>query len=262
MAPVYHPGLPVCRRGTAVAVPSLSALLPVAAVVGLTAAGAVGAGPAPRPPAQAQVVRIYQRDCATCHGADAAGTARGPTLQGRGRAAVDYMLTTGRMPIADPHDKLERNRPRYDKATIAALEDYIAGLAPGGRAVPTLPPAAEADVQKGATLYAAQCAACHSWSGEGGALSYREAPALVHATRTQVAEAVRLGPGTMPAFGHAALSDDDVAAVAAYVRYLDAPRDRGGLSLWHLGPLAEGGVAWVVGIGVLLVALRKTGSDE
>jgi ubiquinol-cytochrome c reductase cytochrome c subunit len=66
----------------------------------------------------------------------------------------------------------------------------------------------------------------------------------------------------MPAFGRAALSDADVAAVASYVRYLDAPRDRGGLSLWHLGPLAEGAVAWVVGVGALLVGLRKVGTDK
>ena len=41
----------------------------------------------------------YLRDCATCHGADARGTAFGPTLQGVGAAAVDYWVSTGRMPL-------------------------------------------------------------------------------------------------------------------------------------------------------------------
>jgi ubiquinol-cytochrome c reductase cytochrome c subunit len=63
----------------------------------------------------------------------------------------------------------------------------------------------------------------------------------------------------MPAFGQAALNDDGLQSVVAYVRYLDAPRDRGGNPLWHLGPVAEGGIAWVVGIGLLLLALRWIG---
>ncbi len=42
---------------------------------------------------------VYLRDCAGCHGADAKGTSKAPTLEGWGRAGVDYALTTGRMPL-------------------------------------------------------------------------------------------------------------------------------------------------------------------
>ena len=38
---------------------------------------------------------VYLRDCAVCHGPDGRGTASGPTLEGWGRAGVDYVLTTG-----------------------------------------------------------------------------------------------------------------------------------------------------------------------
>ena len=55
----------------------------------------------------------------------------------------------------------------------------------------------------------------------------------------------------MPAFGEAALTDDQLNDVVTYVRYLDKPRDRGGSALWHLGPVAEGAIALAI-LGALL----------
>jgi ubiquinol-cytochrome c reductase cytochrome c subunit len=89
----------------------------------------------------------------------------------------------------------------------------------------------------------------------------REAPPLHRATTKQVAEAIRVGPGAMPAFGTAALTNQDVDDVVAYVRYLDAPRDEGGWSIWHLGPVAEGGVAWLIGIVALVLLVRWMGES-
>ena len=45
------------------------------------------------------------------------------------------------------------------------------------------------------------------------------------------------------------LSDQQVSAIATYVQYLHHPDDRGGLGLGHLGPVPEGFVGWVVGMG-------------
>jgi ubiquinol-cytochrome c reductase cytochrome c subunit len=104
------------------------------------------------------------------------------------------------------------------------------------------------------------CAACHAWSGNGGALLHREAPPVHQATPTQIAEAVRGGPGNMPAFGQAALTDRQVDSIVRYVRYLDDPNDRGGSSLWHVGPLVEGAVAIVIGLGALVIATRWIGT--
>ena len=50
-----------------------------------------------------------------------------------------------------------------------------------------------------------------------------------------------------------------LSALVAYVRYLDHPDNRGGQPLWYLGPVAEGGVAILIGLGVLLVACRWIG---
>src|SRR5207302_794307 len=115
---------------------------------------------------------------------------------------------------------------------------------------------------RGGELFRLQCAACHAWAGDGGALLHREAPSLHHDTPTQIGDAVRAGPGLMPAFGQAALTDNQLNDLAAYVRYLDHPDDRGGEPLWHLGPMAEGGVAVICGLGIMLLTIRWIGDKE
>jgi ubiquinol-cytochrome c reductase cytochrome c subunit len=219
----------------------------------------------------ATVQDVYLRDCATCHGADARGTELGPDLHGAGAAQVDFQLSTGRMPAPTGDAAQHRQRPteevaqarrppKYDAATRRALVEYVVQLAGGGG--PAIPDvhAATGDVAAGGTVYRLQCAACHAWSGDGGALLQREAPSTHPATPLEIAEAVRSGPGNMPAFGHAALNDRQLQSLVSYVRYLDHPQDHGGSPLWHLGPLAEGAVAVFVGLGLLVLAARWIGT--
>jgi len=227
---------------------------------------------------------IYLRDCAVCHGADGRGTNAGPTLFHVGRASLDYWLSTGRMPLyantprvpgprrverplpgqqlADPNATPRRQRPAYPQPVIDALINYVYDLTGGdGLGIPPLHPAS-ANLADGGELFRQQCAACHAWAGDGGALLHREAPSLHDGTTMQIAEAIRIGPGAMPAFGGAALTDAQLNDLVAYVRYLDNPEDRGGEPLWHLGPVAEGGIAWVFGLGILLVAVRWMGESS
>jgi ubiquinol-cytochrome c reductase cytochrome c subunit len=222
---------------------------------------------------------IYLRDCAVCHGADAAGTVYGPSLQGVGAAAVDYWVSTGRMPLLQGLDRpakspvqqprpgqqlpdtfalIRRHPPLYPPDVIAGLVSYVASITGPGPGIPQVDLAA-ASLPRGGELYREQCAACHAWGGDGGALLNIQAPALHSATSVQVAEAVRVGPDNMPAFGTAAISPEDLNSVVAYVKYLNHPSNRGGHPLWHLGPVAEGGVAWILGMGILLVTVRWIG---
>ncbi|MCU1376156.1 MAG: cytochrome c class, partial [Actinomycetia bacterium] len=183
---------------------------------------------------------------------------------------VDYALTTGRMPLVvpgrgdrpgrprqplpgaqpiAPDRSAQRHAPAYDTGTIRGLVAYVGRLvADGGPSIPTVGPG---DVAAGGVLYRESCAACHSWSGEGGALLHREAPPLQAATPVQVAEAVRTGPGQMPAFGTAALTDQQLDDLTRYVAYVQQPDDRGGLALGHVGPVAEGAVG-LLGLALLL----------
>jgi quinol---cytochrome-c reductase cytochrome c subunit len=211
--------------------------------------------------ASAQEARaIFLRDCAVCHGADGRGTKQGPSLFHAGPAVVDFWVSTGRMPLPSAGAEAIRRTPRYSPAVIHALVAYVVSITEGdGRPIPVVDPSA-GDVAKGGELFRQQCAACHAWSGDGGALIRREAPSTHPATPTQIAEAVRTGPANMPAFGKAAISDKDLNSLVAYTRYLAAPRDHGGEPLWHVGPLAEGAAAALIGLGLLLIAVRWIGS--
>jgi ubiquinol-cytochrome c reductase cytochrome c subunit len=195
-----------------------------------------------------------------CHGSRGTGTANGPSLEGVGAAAIDYWVSTGRMPLAQNHhgQRIDRQKPKYSPAEIDALVAYVAQLTGGGPAIPHV--ALDGDAGAGGVLYRLNCAACHSWAGTGGALQDREAPNLFAATPTQIAEAVRIGPDAMPGFGQAALSDRQLNDVIAYIERLDHPDDRGGSPLWHAGPLAEGAVAIILGLGALLVATLLIGT--
>jgi ubiquinol-cytochrome c reductase cytochrome c subunit len=224
----------------------------VVAALCFATAGAAATGPPP------EIAQVYLRDCAVCHGADARGTSRGPSLQGVGEAAVDYQVGTGRMPLDSPDAPSQRRPPAYDDATVAALVAYVGSIAPGGPGIPSID-VHGADVAAGGETYRAQCAACHQWAGAGGALEGSNAPALEQATPTQIAEAVRTGPATMPVFGEQAVSDAQLVDLAGYVRSLAHPVDAGGAPLWHLGPLPEGGAA-LLALAALVAVLRLLGT--
>jgi ubiquinol-cytochrome c reductase cytochrome c subunit len=115
---------------------------------------------------------------------------------------------------------------------------------------------------QGAQLYETNCAACHSSAGIGGALTQgKEAPSILTSTPTQIAEAMRLGgTGNMPVFGPDALTDQQVDSIVRYIQALQHPRDRGGFALGHIGPIAEGFIAWVVGLLLLVVFVRWIGT--
>jgi ubiquinol-cytochrome c reductase cytochrome c subunit len=67
----------------------------------------------------------------------------------------------------------------------------------------------------------------------------------------------------MPRFGQAALTDQDLDNLVAFIDdQIDHPNDRGGWSMGHIGPVAEGAMAMVVGLGVLVLITRGLGSRE
>ena len=217
------------------------------------------------PPAPADVEagrQLYVVACTTCHGPEGEGvTDRGPALIGVGAASADFYLTTGRMPLDRPRAQAERKRVAYTPVQIRQLVAFVASLGPGP-AIPVVDPK-QGDLPEGNRLYANNCAPCHSSAGAGGALGHAVyAPPLNRATPVQVAEAVRVGPGSMPVFGPDVLDDGELASIVRYVEYLKDPDDRGGLGLGHLGPIPEGFVAWVVGLGAMLVAVRWIGTKD
>lgn len=82
----------------------------------------------------------------------------------------------------------------------------------------------------------------------------RNAPSLMNQSSANVVAAVRFGPGQMPAFNAAALSDQQVADITAYVQTLRSPPQPGGFSFPIPGPVPEGLVAVALGLGGALLA--------
>lgn len=228
-------------------------LIGAAALLAALDAGAAGTGDA------AAGRALYETGCASCHGLEGEGTSRGPALEEVGEAGAHFVLSTGRMPLDQASAQAVRKPPAYSPEQIADLVAYLGVLSPGP-AIPQVDPD-DGDLPEGQQLYAANCAGCHNSAGSGGALGQAiYAPRLTEATPTQVAEAVRIGPGAMPVFGPGVLDDAELASVVRYVEYLKDPHDRGGASLGRLGPVPEGMVAWFVGLGAVLGAVWWIGT--
>lgn len=245
-------------------------MLPLAA--GALAAGPVAAAqvPAPTPPPSPEAVAgrdLYITGCSTCHGLDGSGGAVGPNLLGVGAASVDFYLSSGRMPLDQPRAQADRKPPAYSPRQIEQLVAYVEHLTatagkPPGPGIPEIDPS-HGETAVGNQLYALNCAGCHNSAGSGGALGHGAyAPSITEATSRQVAEAIRVGPGAMPVFGPDTLTDEDVASIVRYVDYLKRPRNVGGLPLGRVGPMPEGMVAWVVGLGAMLAVARWIGTTE
>lgn len=206
---------------------------------------------------------LFTTGCSSCHGLRAEGARRGPSLLGVGAASVDFWVSTGRMPLKTSGGRQAvRKPPAYRRDEIDDLIAYVTSLDPNGLPIPELD-LANTDLAAGGELFRANCAACHGAVAIGGALaSGRLAPPLRPASAVQVAEAVRIGPGTMPNFGSETFSQDQLEAVVTYVESLDHPDDRGGSGLGHAGPIPEGFVGWLAGLGALLVACYWIGDRE
>jgi quinol---cytochrome-c reductase cytochrome c subunit len=141
----------------------------------------------------AQGEELYLTGCVSCHGREGIGVeGNGPQLVGVGAAAVDFYVTTGRMPaVAGDDVQPQRKKPVYDRAETDALIAYIGSLGGDGPSIPEVE-IDPASLALGGELYRANCASCHNASGIGGALSYgSEAPSLGEATPEQVVEVTR-----------------------------------------------------------------------
>jgi ubiquinol-cytochrome c reductase cytochrome c subunit len=237
-------------------------LAAAAALALLLARPAEGEGNAPT---AARGKDLFEVGCSSCHGSAGEGVTtpdgrrRGPSLVHSGEAAAFYELSTGRMPLPNSDEHPRRKRAVYGTDDIAALVAYVGSLGDG----PNLPSVdlSHPDLANGGDLFRANCAPCHSASGSGGALSYgAAAPSLGQAKPQEIAAAVRSGPSQMPVFGPEALTQRQLDDVVAYVRYLRAPEDPGGLPIGRIGPVPEGFVAWFFGAGALLALVAWIGT--
>lgn len=219
---------------------------------------------------------LFLVGCAFCHGANGqgvltqGGSQYGPALTDVGEAAVDFQVGTGRMPMAQPGTQVPRKEVVYTKDEIAALSAYVGSLGTG----PAIPDAELYDserpgdlngdgkeddedreilVTRGGQIFLANCTACHNFEGSGGAMPRGGfAPKIRGVDSKHIYEAMLTGPQSMDTFSDGNIPPEDKKAVIAYLETLDKAPSYSGFTLGSLGPVSEGIIAWVCGIGLLV----------
>jgi ubiquinol-cytochrome c reductase cytochrome c subunit len=239
------------HRQAPIVVLFLALLLTGGAYAALVPGAATAAEPTANDVASGQ--KLFQANCSTCHGPAAGGTASGPSLIGVGAAAVDFQVSTGRMPMAASGPQVLAKPPVFDAEQTRQLAAYVASLG-AGPAIPTSQQVdpAKGDVANGMALFRTNCAMCHNAVGAGGALSQGKfAPSLGATQPTAIFEAMLTGPQSMPVFNDMNITSNEKRDVIAYIV---AQRDggTGAVDLGSLGPVSEGLWVWVLGIGSLI----------
>jgi len=219
---------------------------------------------------QAQVTagrQLFIVSCAFCHGQNGegvltqGGSQYGPALTDVGAAAVDFQVGTGRMPMSEPGTQAIQKPPVFSTTEIADLAAYVASLGTG----PAIPDAdmysttgmtqdqVDQLVQRGGQIFLANCTACHNFEGSGGAMPRGGfAPRIRGVDSKFIYEAMLTGPQSMDTFSDGNIPPEDKKAVIAYLNNLNNTPSYSGLTLGGLGPVSEGLIAWVVGLGFLV----------
>ena len=199
--------------------------------------------------------QIFLKGCSSCHGLNAEGTKIAPSLIGVGAASVDFQVGTGRMPMADMSVQAMRKKPAYNADQVAALAAYVASLAPG----PAIPGGEilnyerDGSTAQGGELFRTNCAMCHNFAAQGGALSQgKSAPSLMGVTPTQIYEAMITGPQSMPVFSDKIITPAEKLSIIKWIKAAETEPSLGGASLGRVGPVTEGLLGWTLGLGLLI----------
>ena len=167
-------GIGACSLGTASLV---SALL----IAYVSSASAQAANPAPRlPPARGKL--LFARDCAFCHGRDAAGGESGPDLTRSRLVARDVRGDRIRAVVHD--GRVEKGMPPFPGLTIPQANDLIAFIRdqtkqlnsrPGGRRGVDVADLQSGDIEQGKAYFngAGKCSSCHSPTGDLAGIARR-----------------------------------------------------------------------------------------
>jgi len=210
----------------------------------------------------AQGRRLFVEHCSSCHGLALQGSAQAPPLINVDAVNVDFELRTGRMPAEVPWEQEFSKASPFTSRQIGNLVAYVMWRSSGNKTLPVVN--TNANVKRGSEIFAENCQQCHGVSGHGDNVGYADvAPSLMDTHPQQIAEAVRMGPDVMPPFGQKTIDERGLNDLVSYVVFLQhAQYNPGGLHLANLGPVAEGFIGWVFGLGLLLLLVRRIGTTE
>jgi quinol---cytochrome-c reductase cytochrome c subunit len=247
------------RRRVASAMVLLAAL---GAMGGLYAVFASSSGAGAQAATQADVDsgrQLFQGSCISCHGANLQGVVgRGPSLVSVGGAAVYFQVSTGRMPLAQQGPEAYRKPAKFTEQQIEQIAAYVQTFG-GGPAIPT--DVRGGELGEGGELFRVNCAQCHGISGKGAPLSAgKVAPGLEDATDKQIYTAMLTGPENMPIFSDNQLTPEQKRSIVNYIQTIKASKDPGGSGIDRIGPVSEGLVIWIVGVGLLMGTILWIGA--
>ena len=199
--------------------------------------------------------RIFLKGCSSCHGLNLEGSAIAPSLIGVGAASVDFQVATGRMPVADMSQQIVRKDPVYNEKEVEALAIYVASLAPG----PEIPGEEQLNYERdgstaeGGELFRTNCAMCHNFAGQGGALTQgKYAPTVMGVTPRHIYEVMITGPQSMPVFSDKTITPEEKLSIIKWIKAAENEPQLGGASLGRVGPVTEGLLVWTLGLGMLV----------
>ncbi len=199
--------------------------------------------------------QIFLKGCSSCHGLNAEGGAIAPSLIGVGAASVDFQVATGRMPMADMSTQAMRKKPLYNEKEVEALALYVASLAPG----PEIPGQEllnyerDGNTAEGGELFRTNCAMCHNFAGQGGALTQgKYAPTIMGVTPQHIYEAMITGPQSMPVFSDKTITPEEKLSIIKWIKAAETEPQLGGAALGRVGPVTEGLLVWTLGLGLLI----------
>lgn len=197
--------------------------------------------------------KLFEANCATCHGMGASGTQDGPSLVGVGAAAVDFQVGTGRMPMQMNGPQAYKKPAQFNDTQTHQLAAYVASLGAG----PAIPAEELLDEKgnaaEGGELFRVNCAMCHNAAAAGGALTRGKfAPALADVSGKHIYEAMATGPQNMPVFNDSNISPEGKRNIITFLKQIEANGSPGGADLGALGPVSEGLFVWIAGLGVII----------
>ncbi len=180
---------------------------------------------------------IFSQRCSMCHGDKGQGIASAVTIAGPSLQAehdVGNVMTA--VEFGPSH------MPSFSRVLTADQIRAVSSYVTSDLAVI---PLTHGDIGEGGKLFRTNCAACHRTAVRGGVLAFagRNAPNLTDKSEALIAGAIRWGPGTMPAFPPSVLSDEQLASMVDYVRFVQHPPNPGGNPMKEVGPVTEGGLA-------------------
>lgn len=198
---------------------------------------------------------IFLKGCSSCHGLNGESGSLAPSLIGVGAASVDFVVGTGRMPMTDMSQQVMRKKPLYSEEETAALAAFVASLAPGPASLTNEEITWERDgnTAEGGELFRNNCAMCHNFAGQGGALTKgKYAPTVMGVEVKHIYEALITGPQAMPVFSDKTITPQEKLSIIKWIKSAESEPNLGGASLGRTGPVTEGLLVWTFGLGLLV----------